>query len=364
MLEVGNVRNPHLTINLDAITYNASKVREICHARGIRADSVVKCVCGDIKIAEAILEGGIYSLMDSRMKNIAAFRKAGIKAPLGLLRIPMLSELTEMLSYADWSLISMAETIIELEKLCASRKREFDVLLMTDIGDLREGIWPDRIGEMADLFRKCVWVRCVGAGTNLGCFGGVMPSEENLKMLVRISSELERTIERKDWLTSGGGTNLFYAMLNSDITPPEINHLRIGGALLRGQCGTDVIKELRQDAFILTAEYVEIARKPSKPVGPIGTDAFGKVPHFEDRGMRYRAIAAVGKQDVIPEDLTPLTRGVTVLGASSDHLVLDIDDADPRPEMGERLDFSFRRYGGLLQAFNSDYIERVYVRDR
>jgi len=357
------VTNPHLTINLDAVTCNASKVREICLARGIRADSVVKCVCGDIKIAEAILEGGIYSLMDSRMKNIAAFRKAGIRAPLGLLRIPMLSELHDMLSYADWSLISMPGTITELEKLCASEKKEFDVLLMTDVGDLREGIWPDRIGEMADLFRKCRWIRCIGVGTNFGCFGGVMPSKENLKMLVDISSELQRALGNNKWLISGGGTNLFYEMLNSDITPPEINHLRIGGALLRGRCGTNVIEGLRQDAFVLTAEYVEIARKPSRPLGPIGTDAFGKVPHFEDRGMRYRAIAAIGKQDVIPEDLMPLTPGVTVLGASSDHLVLDIDDADPRPEMGGTLDFSFKRYGALLHAFNSDYIERVYVRD-
>lgn len=190
-----------------------------------------------------------------------------------------------------------------------------------------------------------------------------MPSKENLKMLVDISSELQRALGNNKWLISGGGTNLFYEMLNSDITPPEINHLRIGGALLRGRCGTNVIEGLRQDAFVLTAEYVEIARKPSRPLGPIGTDAFGKVPHFEDRGMRYRAIAAIGKQDVIPEDLMPLTPGVTVLGASSDHLVLDIDDADPRPEMGGTLDFSFKRYGALLHAFNSDYIERVYVRD-
>ena len=113
--------NPHLTINLDAVTCNASKVREICLARGIRADSVVKCVCGDIKIAEAILEGGIYSLMDSRMKN-TAFRKAGSGAPQGS-KDTMLSELHEMLSYADWSLISMPRTITELEKLCASRRR-------------------------------------------------------------------------------------------------------------------------------------------------------------------------------------------------------------------------------------------------
>lgn len=358
------MKNPHLTINLDALSYNASQIRDICLARGIRADSVVKCVCGDIKIAEAILEGGIYSLMDSRMRNIVAFRNAGIKAPLGLLRIPMLSELPEMLSYADWSVVSMPETVIEIERSCAAQKKEFDVLLMTDMGDLREGIWPDRISEMGDLLRKCRWVHCVGLGTNFGCFGGVMPSEVNLSALVKISLELKRELGVKDWLISGGGTNLFYEMLNSDIMPSEINHLRIGGAMLRGQCGMDVINGLRQDAFLLTAELVETALKPSKPIGRIGIDAFGNVPYFEDRGMRLRGIAALGKQDVIPEDLDPLTVGINVLGASSDHLVLDIEEASPRLKLGDPLIFAFKRYGGMLQAFNSDYVERVYIRDK
>ncbi len=209
------MRNPHLRINLDAITYNASMIRKICIARGIRADSVVKCVCGDIQISNAILEGGIHSLMDSRMKNIVRLREGGIKCPLGLLRIPMLSELSSVVSYADWSLISMPETIKELEKICSLEKKEFKVLLMIDIGDLREGIWPDRIYETADVFRKCKWISCIGAGTNFGCFGGVMPSEENLSMLVKFAMELERDLGKEEWLISGGGTNLFYPIVNA-----------------------------------------------------------------------------------------------------------------------------------------------------
>jgi len=357
------MRNPHLRINLDAITYNASMVRKICTARGIWADSVVKCVCGDIQISNAIIEGGIHSLMDSRMKNIVRLRGDGIKCPLGLLRIPMLSELSSVVSYADWSLISMPETINELEKICSLEKKEFKVLLMIDIGDLREGIWPDRIYETADVFRKCKWISCIGAGTNFGCFGGVMPSEKNLSMLVKFAMELRRDLGKEEWLISGGGTNLFYPMVNGEIKTVGINHLRIGGAMLRGKCGTEDIKGLRQDTVFLSAEYVEIEKKPSQPIGHIGIDAFGKVPHFEDRGMRYRGVAALGKQDVIPEDITPLVEGISVLGASSDHLVLDVEEASPRPKVGDNLIFSFRGYGGMLQAFNSDYVERHYVRD-
>lgn len=356
--------NPHLMINLDALTHNASAIKKRCISEGIRADSVVKCVCGDIQIANAILEGGIYSLMDSRMKNIVSLRNGGIRCPLGLLRIPMLSELSSVVSYADWSLVSMPETIIELEKICSSEKKEFKVLLMLDIGDLREGIWPDRICVAAEALRECKWINCIGAGTNYGCFGGVMPSEENLSKLVKYAMELKRDLGKEEWLISGGGTNLYYPIVKGGIKPGGINHLRVGGAMLRGKCGTENINGLRQDTVFLSAECVEIEKKPSKPIGPIGTDAFGNVPVFEDRGMRWRGIAAIGKQDVIPGDLDPISEGINVLGASSDHLVLDIEEASPRPRLGDSFIFEFKRYGGMLQAFNSDYVERIYVRDK
>ncbi|MGD9666791.1 MAG: alanine racemase [Synergistaceae bacterium] len=356
--------NPHLIINLDALTHNASVIKKSCCSLGIRADSVVKCVCGDIQIANAILEGGIDTLLDSRMKNIISLKRDGLKCPIGLLRVPMLSELSLMISYADWCLVSMPEAVMELEKICATEKKEFKVLLMIDIGDLREGLWPDRIDEIAGVFHKCRRVRCIGAGTNLGCFGGVMPSEDNLSRLVHIALELKNDLLMEEWLISAGGTNIYFPLMNSEITPGGINHLRIGGALLRGKCGTHDIKGLRRDTVLLSAEYVEIAKKPSKPIGTIGIDAFGNVPNFEDKGMRFRAIAALGKQDVIPEDIDPLSEGINVLGASSDHLVLDIEDASPRPKLGDSLKFSFKRYGGMLQAFNSDYVERVYVKDK
>ena len=52
------------------------------------------------------------------------------------------------------------------------------------------------------------------------------------------------------------------------------------------------------------------------------------LPVFQDRGIRRRALLAVGRQDIEPDGLSPLTRGVEILGASSDHLVCDIEDAE------------------------------------
>ncbi len=49
---------------------------------------------------------------------------------------------------------------------------------------------------------------------------------------------------------------------------------------------------------------------------------------YEDRGVRKRAIIALGKVDYgAPEDLVPLSKGISVIGASSDHTILDVKDA-------------------------------------
>ena len=52
-------------------------------------------------------------------------------------------------------------------------------------------------------------------------------------------------------------------------------------------------------------------------------------PVFDDKGDRLRAIANIGREDVVVEGLTR-DPGVAVLGASSDHLVIDLTDAEPR----------------------------------
>ena len=355
--------NPTLWINLEAIRHNASTALQVCHERGISIDSVVKGVCADLKVSEAILDGGIQSLMDSRLKNLQKLRAGSIDCRLGLLRIPMLSEIDELVEIADWCLVSMKEAVLELERTCNDKRINFEVLLMIDLGDLREGVWPDRVGEFIELFRSLKRVACIGVGTNLGCFGGVLPSADNMDQLVKLGLQVKTELGADRWLISPGGTRVFYEMLNSKEIPAEINHLRVGGGILRGMCGKENIPGFRQDTMRLDAELIEIYFKPTVPVGKIAKDAFGNTPHFEDRGIRRRGIVAIGRQDVTPFDLEPQEEGITILGASSDHLVLDIQNSRRSLRVGDTVSFSLSRYGALLFAFNSDYVEKVVSRN-
>ena len=114
------------------------------------------------------------------------------------------------------------------------------------------------------------------------------------------------------------------------------------------------------DGIVASAPIIESKVKPSLPRGVIAQDAFGNRPAFVDRGMRRRAICALGRQDAPPDGLTPVDAGVAVLGASSDHLILDIDELSEPPALGDPLSF-IPSYGATLQLFTSPYVHKVFT---
>jgi predicted amino acid racemase len=116
----------------------------------------------------------------------------------------------------------------------------------------------------------------------------------------------------------------------------------------------------RPDAFVLQAEIVELKTKPSQPIGLIGLDAFGKPPVFEDKGMRVRAILGIGKQDVAADGLRPLDKGIEIVGGSSDHIILDLTEAEGQYQVGDIVSFTVA-YECLLKVSTSPYVEKIVV---
>lgn len=347
---------PHLVVDLQAIRENGERVVEKCAAAGIAVTGVAKGVCANGEIVRAMASVGCAEIGDSRIKNLITVKKMKTGLPLLLLRIPMVSELKAVVETCDRSLVSSALMVSLLEETCASSGATHEVIVMIDLGDLREGFWLNNTEEIASALARSHRVRCAGVGVNFGCFAGALPTGEKLDRLVQIGRELERELGYPLKVCSGGSTSSL-ALLEKGRIPPGVNNLRIGEAIL---LGLDVtfgrsIPWLRQRTMELEAEIVEVRRKPSLPVGPFGADAFGNVPHFEDRGVRLRAIAAVGRQDVRVEGLTPATEGVSILGASSDHLILDVEDAPKPLTLGDKVKF-FPDYGAMLALATSPYV--------
>jgi predicted amino acid racemase len=355
-------RNPRLDIYLDKIKNNSENIKALCSKHGIEVVGITKGCCAITEVGQAIIDGGINILGDSRIENLERLKKSELKVETMLIRIPMLSEVDRVLDWADISLNSEISVIKSLSQEALKRKIVHRIILMIDLGDLREGIMPDDALQMVGEIRKLPGVKLISIGANFCCISGAMPTRKNLTKLVKLTEEIENNFHINLEVISGGNTSVL-KLVEDDLIPDKINQLRIGIGILLGQDDVRLrnIAGTYQDTFILTAEVIEVKEKPSLPQGEIGRDAFGEVPVFQDLGIRKRAILAIGKQDIHLNSLVPMKKEVKIVGASSDHLIIDINDFKEEVKVGDEVKFRLN-YPALLSATTSKYINKYFHR--
>ncbi|OAA31276.1 alanine racemase [Kosmotoga arenicorallina S304] len=341
------------------IYQNALFLRNSCAEKNIEVVGVTKVTCGDPHVAEKILESGIKIIGESRLENIKRLKSAGIDAKFMLLRPPEHEMVQEALSLAHYFLVSDLKVLANF--IDVNRAEEKGFIYMIDTGDLREGVWySEALPELLEAYR-IAGKELIGIGTNLGCYGGVKATPEKFILLKELSENFKKATGVELQILSTGNTASL-PLVEQGVVPQGINQFRLGESII---CGTDVtnnrnVPGTRQDSFILYGEIIELKRKPSIPEGEIGQDAFGRKPHFEDRGIRLRAILDLGEQDVLPSGLTPLIKGAEVLHASSDHLIVDLTEVSQTLKVGEYLPFRMS-YGALLRTMTSHYIRKEYI---
>ena len=323
--------------------------------------AVTKVTCGSPAVARALLSGGAKGLADSRLVNLARLRAHGVRAQMWLLRAPAPQAADEVVKLADVSLESELTTVRALDEAAARAGVTHGIIAMVDVGDLREGVLPPDLVPFVEQADALSNIRVEGVGLNLTCYGAIMPTRDNLGQLGELARQAQDLLGRP-LLVSGGNSGSLPLALEGGL-PPEVSSLRVGESIMLGTntlTREPLLSELHLDAFTLSAPVIESLVKPSKPIGICAQDMMGNTPQFEDRGDRRRAILAIGRQDVVPELICPLDERVEVLGASSDHLILDVDAVQPSPKPGDRFSF-IPGYGALLQAFTSAYVDKEYV---
>lgn len=351
---------PKLVIDLAKIQENARLLVELSRKQGIEPVGVTKVTCGDPEVARAMLAGGFKMLAESRVDNARRLREAGIDAPLLLLRLPSPSQAGEVVKYFRCSLNSEIETIRALDKAAQEAGQQHHIILMVDLGDLREGIMPQDLETTVRAILQLKHIRLLGLGVNLTCYGGVIPTRENLSRLLELNAQAEKLCPYPLPLISGGNSSSLQLLMSRKL--PPVTQLRLGESVVLGRetVAREPVPGAHLDCFQLEAEIIEIRRKPSVPMGEIGQDAFGGTPVFEDRGEHLRAICALGRQDVAVDSLEP-PQGIDILGASSDHLLLDVTAYPEKLAVGDVLTFS-PGYGALLAAMTSPYVQKEYRR--
>lgn len=348
---------PLLRIDLAKLRHNARALVQLTSPFGIDIWGVTKLLCGAPAVGEAMLAAGITTLADSRLENLRQLPSA----ERALLRLPSPSQAEAVVRYADWSLNSEFATLQALSQAAMAAGKQHKALLMVDVGDLREGLWPDQVIPLVRQAVGLPGLHIGGIGTNLTCYGGVIPDANNLGVLVELANELRRQGLIECAIVSGGNSSTLDLLQQGKI-PRGINNLRLGESIILGRetVARRAIPGLFTDAITLQAAAIEVKEKPSLPVGTVGQNAFGNTPVFSDCGMQRRVILAVGRQDINPEGLMPLEPGVTVLGASSDHLLLDTSTYSAEIKVGQVFSFSLD-YGALLAACTSPYVKKQFI---
>ncbi len=354
---------PKLIIDLKKVENNLQKITEMVKGSGLSLMIVTKGYSADMEIYKLLEKSNIDYLADSRVQNLKKYE--GTSKERVLLRLPMNSEAWEAVKYCDISLNSELKTIRSLNEAAEKQNKIHKILLMIDLGDLREGIFfknEDEIYTTVEEILKLKNIQLFGLGVNLTCYGAVIPKNENLSVLVEIAGKIEQKYRIKLNMISGGNSSSIYLIGKKEL-PDGINNLRVGEAFLLGgeTAYSQPLKGFYDDAFTLEAEIIELKEKQSLPIGETGVDAFGNKPVYEDRGIIQRAIIAVGRQDVDPDALHPIDSKIDILGASSDHLILDMSKSDRKYNVGDTVKFKLS-YSSLLRASTSSYVDREYRR--
>ena len=365
---------PQLEINLRKLEHNARVEVNTLAKSGITVMGVNKVFNGLFETAVAVVKAGIDVVAESRIYNLRKLQH--LPCQKCLLRTPSPSEIEEVVKYADISLNSEIDVLQKLSGEAVKQNRMHHVLLMVDMGDIREGIWFENREYLEDAVRQILDLpnlEMYGLGTNFTCYGSVLPTLENGRLFVQIARELEAKFGMKFKYLSGGNCTSYH-LIEKGTWPEGINHLRIGAL---HQFGIEYVKIKYLDGFhhssmdvnrvvsnlyILKAEIIEVNRKPTVPLGELGLDTFMKPKTFVDRGARKRALLALGHQDVSSENIWPVDPKIEVLGQTFDHTVVDIESSDKDYRVGDLIAFELD-YTGLLAACTSESVNAVFVTD-
>ena len=354
---------PKLIIDRKTLRDNVKSILELAGSKGVEIVAVIKGINGNPGMMETVIEAGAETLASSRLNQLRKVEEINSKIKTYALRIPMLSEVEELVESADISLNSELEVLKKINEVCLKKGTTHDVIIMCELGDLREGIYDkDELEKVAKAVEFDMdGLHLLGIGTNLGCYGSILPTVEKMNELVERAHFVNKVIGREVEVISGGATTSF-PLVAKGLMPKEINQLRMGEGLFINALDDSFKYSLfDNESLVLQAEIIELKTKPSYPIGEIAVNAFGDKVKYEDKGVRKRAILALGSQDIGDYNhLRPLDKDIDVIGGSSDHTIIDVTESETEYHIGDIVEFHLK-YGTMMMATQSEYIEKEFI---
>ncbi|MBR3599459.1 MAG: alanine racemase [Lachnospiraceae bacterium] len=335
----------YITINLQKLKDNIQHTMDLCKENSVKLAPVVKSICGDQQIIDCFNQSPVEVLADSRLDNFARFKTDKERF---LIRPAVASEAEAVVKYCDTSLQCDLNTIMAIDKAAAAEGKTHNIILLVDIGDLRDGIMytnQDALLSCAAFVHTSENLRLTGVATNYNCFMGYLPNEENMNHLVTLHQLIMPFYETDSPVVSGGNSSSTSILISDDLSfPKEFNQLRMGEAIMLGRDPADnsFIPGYETDVFTLHVPLIEVYEKES-----------------EAQSTQRRGVLSIGKQDLQLEHIIPRDSRIRVLGGCSDECVVDLSEA-PEYKSGDELIFDLE-YGALMTAFAGSFIGKSYI---
>jgi len=352
----------YLKLKRKSLHHNYQFIAKRLDSEGIEWGVVSKLLCGTVKYIEELIDLGVTEIHDSRISNLKKVKDINPKVQTVYIKPPAKKAIKSIVENADVSFNTELSTIRLLSEEAGRQGKLHKIIIMIEMGDLREGVLGDQLLEFYGKIFELPHITVVGLGTNLNCLYGVMPSQDKLIQLSLYKQLVEARFNRKIEWVSGGTSVVFPLLLNRQL-PKGINHFRIGEMLYFGNnlFTEKTVKGMKTDVFTLHAQIIELIEKPKVPTGELQTNPSGEQFEIneEDYGKTsYRAILDLGLLDISTDFLIPIDKSIEITGASSDMIVIDLGSTKRNYKVGDWVKFKLK-YMGALGLLNSNYIDKI-----
>jgi ornithine racemase len=354
---------PKLLIYQRKIKKNIEVILSLCKIHDLQLFGVLKSCQMLDPILQLFIDSGIKTIGFSDIE-IAGKSKLGANGSALLLTMPKPNQADMAVQHFGGSVNSELITIRALSEAADRLRTTHEIMLMVEMGDLREGILPENVLNTVQsiLDFKSPYLKIRGLGGNMACLCDKFPNSENLFILDNLANDIEKYIGYKfDKISIGGSILLDW--LGNKIIPHKINELRIGEAILLGTIpvANRRHESLINDAFIFEGSILEIKDKKTK----FHTNSNPLDRHNSEPGKietRRRAIVNFGKINTVPESLFSLEKNIHYIGSTSNYTVFDVTDCSRKLVPGDELRF-IPNYTAMIQSLISPYVSREIVFD-
>ncbi|MDD4149813.1 MAG: alanine racemase [Bacteroidales bacterium] len=362
-----------LQIDTAAVIYNIKEISSFLKKHNKQWSLITKVFSGDIDLLKRILKPDvikdIHSVGDSRLSSLKILKEVNPNLITIYIKPPALVYVDDVVKYADISLNTSYKTIIALNNAAKKQNKIHKIIIMIELGELREGIKRNEFIGFYEKVFKLTNIEVIGLGSNLGCMYGVEPTFDKLLQLC-LYKELIQAKFNKDLPLISGGSSITLPLLDKNAIPLDMNHFRIGEAAFFGTSplSNERFNELNTEAFIFKANIIELDEKKLMPDGVINDANIGHTAEYDMEDFNStttKAILDVGLLDVDKGDLEVLDKEVNFVGITSDMMVVDLGtnktkDGKKKYSIGSQICFT-PSYMGVARLLNSKFIDIEYL---